>query len=429
MYEWTGGTLTLNGELDFNPTTNNAMDFFGNIAGPGHVHVRGGQLNLSGTNSYSGGTTVETGAQLHVYNSSALGVGPVVCRGTLSTNADNSLGSPTTGGAEFAAVVVETNGKLMLNSEETARWELRPGAAMDATDVGLDSTFDYDWEHGGNIKCHKGAIISGTIADLPGGMGVPDPSYLAPGDGIFGVWIGDVDQNLVVGDGGGTVFRGLACTQGELVFFHQVDETPGGTLGPMFLSTAGSNLIFDGAIVNADGKNTIKLMGDGDFEFDMVGFSNEFNNPIEMLGSGRVVAYEIVKNGVLDINAPAALRSATVIIEAGGAFQPRLNTTGWPIEDIGNLTIRAGGALDPHAAPLEWWWDRGKFQDKLAGFNYTLEPGAQILLKATDEPMDTTTSGELPGAGIVNYIQYFSIHLANNIGDNVMRLGDETRLT
>jgi len=237
-----------------------------------------------------------------------------------------------------------------------------------------------------------------------------------------------------------------------MVLTGVITETPGGTLGPMFLSAPGCNFVFDsGAYVAADGANTIKLVGDGDFEFDNYSYPAQFTSPVEKFGAGVVLIGDPdalygtdlrMKEGVLivsDLAASGALNGSTVTIEAGAAFQPRVYSDNFffptpGLGAIGNLTIKAGGALDPHAAPLSETWDPGFQYDAVYGYEgagLTIEKGAQILLQLSGSlgAMITTPTGVLTGAGNANYIVYFGSHRLNDIGDNALLLSDDTRIT
>ncbi|HUU22297.1 MAG TPA: hypothetical protein VM389_07145, partial [Phycisphaerae bacterium] len=356
-YEWQGpGVLTLNGTWSHEPAYTGAMDCYVTITGPGNIHTKSGRLDLSpsAANTFTGGVMVGNGSRLYVHRAGALGTGTVEVHGVLYTNADGCLSSPTTGGADFAAVVVGANGRLELNSNETARIEVLPTGALAApVNPYFSSALDYDWQNGGNVKMHQGAVVDRSL------MNLPTEDLLAPGDGVFGIWLGDSDLSTDVGDGGGTIYRGLATTTpvaaGGWTGFDLtsiVRETVGGTLGPMFLSVPGCNFIFNGAFVFADGSNRIKLVGDGDFGFDDQTGASVFNAPVEKTGSGKVTVLadgvltgtELhVKGGVLTLAAAATggMSGSDVTIYDGAAFQPRVTKgaqlTGG-LTDLGTLT-------------------------------------------------------------------------------------------
>jgi len=84
----TGTDLTFNFEED--------PDYHGTINGAGSIEVSGGSLNLSGANTYTGGTTIDSYSMLIASNNSALGTGPVTVYGSLGVNTGVTLTNPLT---------------------------------------------------------------------------------------------------------------------------------------------------------------------------------------------------------------------------------------------------------------------------------------------------------------------------------------------
>ncbi|HUU85380.1 MAG TPA: hypothetical protein VM243_17920, partial [Phycisphaerae bacterium] len=320
----------------------------GSIIGDGKLSLLPGarQLRIEGDGSaHSGGWDV-LGGVLQVNAAGALGTGPVNVTGggSLTTIADSSLDGTD-------SVVVAMDGKLVLNSVETRQFEVQAGGAL-ATN-GL-STLDFDYENGGNVKLHKGAIISSAVTP-------PDPSLLADGDEEFGVWLDAGNADATVGNGtdinGDPVpYRGLAATS-NLTYSSVATEATGGTLGVQFLSQAGKTLTFNGATLAPEAGNGISLEGTG--RFVITGSANDFQGPIVMNGQyklettnttsllGSSVREIIINSGGMNLedrNA-GALDGVSVTVNAGGRFSTFEQNYQNVAPTAGSLTLKEGATL------------------------------------------------------------------------------------
>ncbi|KKL17341.1 hypothetical protein LCGC14_2486530, partial [marine sediment metagenome] len=206
---------------------------------------------------------------------------------------------------------------------------------------------------------------------------LPTPGQLADGDGIFGIWLGDTDTNATVGDGGGSTYRGLASTTTAFSYTQTVTETSGGTLGPMFLATAGSTFNFNGATVTADGGNTVKLYGAGTYEIEA---GTTFNTDLEMNGPGRVQIFAVngiagrtltMNDGELYLDWDDALGSATAVINSGALIYE------WANASAGTIIVKDGGGIvldGPGFATVA---------DLAGGATWDIRAGAQIVQQGT----------------------------------------------
>ncbi|KKK73804.1 hypothetical protein LCGC14_2890130, partial [marine sediment metagenome] len=244
-------------------------------------------------------------------------------------------------------LVVKDGGKLIIGSAETANIEIESGGALSITGT---HPLNYNYGAGGDTKMHKGAIVDSTVAQ-------PLGTQLAPGDGIHGIWLADSNVDALVGDGGGgslSGLRGLASTI-NFTYSSTVTETAGGSLGPLFRAQPATQFEFNGATVDADGANTIKLQGPGNFKIN--GIANDFKAAIEGHSTGLVqvddadgllastVATITMYSGWFDVDNATALNGATVTMtksSPGSIFRLDQNLT------TGTVTIDDGGWMTLH---------------------------------------------------------------------------------
>ncbi len=163
------GNITNNGTLVFNRS--NAVPFAGNISGTGSLTKQGaGALTLSGTNAYSGATTISAGSLL--ITGSKSGVGAVTVAGTATLAGTGSVAGKVT---------VQSGGTLSgtLTCSDTvsiaAGGILSPGGAAAGTiktgrlSLGNTSVLDFDIGTASDSVAVTGNIIlDGTINIIEG---------------------------------------------------------------------------------------------------------------------------------------------------------------------------------------------------------------------------------------------------------------------
>ena len=148
-------------------------DFHGVIAGGGGLAVIGGLLNLSGTNTYSGGTTIATGAAVIASNDSALGVGAVSVGGTLGVNRGITVANPLTllpGGALAGYGTFSPGGSVIVHAGSS----LIPGVATVTVNDGgnlAPAIGTLTFGGGTSLELGAGGLLNFSIADATGAAG------------------------------------------------------------------------------------------------------------------------------------------------------------------------------------------------------------------------------------------------------------------
>jgi autotransporter-associated beta strand protein len=244
-----GTDLTINGESDYEggmPT------FHGTISGAsGSLFVTGGNgLNLAGSNSYGGGTTIDDGAFLIASNNSALGTGPVVVSpgAALVTNKGITLANPITLGDGGGLAGYGT---------------FAPGGAITIANASIIDPGSAGFNNRGLVPPTPGTITFGNETSLTFGSG-----------GIY--WFSVSDANGAPGSGystvdlaGGTL--GLASSADHPFRIDVLSFDPATNLQGLALNFSSSGayswtLVSAGSISGA--------FDPGLFNIDTAGFSN-----------------------------------------------------------------------------------------------------------------------------------------------------------
>ncbi|HET6430330.1 MAG TPA: hypothetical protein VFJ30_18090, partial [Phycisphaerae bacterium] len=388
-----------------------ALEISGTIVGTHKLTVAGyadpapeAIVIFSGTNeaSFSGPVNVVSG-YLRVDRAGALGTGALTAAGGMViSNAAGCLDSPD-------SVTIAEGGTMRLNSTETAVINVLPGGSFEIT--GGSTTVDYTSD--GNIQLSAGCVIGGL-----NGNAEPTLDDFLYGDGGVGAFTSGTGDITV---GGTSIYRGLALASGQTKTYSGIaQETAPGVGGVSFLAMRGATWTYNNAQLLPLAGNSIKFYGAGTHVLNAT--TNYGSDNLSMEGSGIVRIAQgntlasktlNMNNGTLDLNHADALLGATVNINAGAGFIADM-----PPSNLGNLTIKSGGAVDEY---------NGNHNSYLAGLTYTLEKNSQYLLRLYSAMQGT---GDLPGAGMCDYVHYFGSNVnANNLGDRVMRLSDDTRVT
>ncbi|WP_205965779.1 autotransporter-associated beta strand repeat-containing protein, partial [Paraburkholderia guartelaensis] len=216
----------------------NTFTFAGVISGGGSVQQRGtGTTTLTGTNTYAGGTVINSGT-LQLGNGGTTGsiVGNVSSTGTLAFNRSDTMtfsgviagsGAVTqigpgttvlTGTNSYAGPTTVSAGALYINGDQTA--------ATGATTVASGATLGGTGTLGGNVSVASGALAPGGAAGgggtltINGNLGLTSSSTLDYRFGESSMQGGTLNDLTVV--------KGNLTLAGTL----NVTETPGGTFGP-----------------------------------------------------------------------------------------------------------------------------------------------------------------------------------------------------
>ena len=335
-----GGALSIGSGavLVFNQadTVVQGTDFGPVIAGAGSVIQLGsGTLVLSGTNSYSGGTTLEAG-RLNLNSSAALGTGALTIAN--ATTLGNSSGS---------ALTLNNNAQVWNGSFTFAGGDdlnLGTGAVtLGASPVVTVSS--------GTLTV--GGAISGNYALTKAGSGWLQLSGANVYNGVTTVNAG----TLQVGAGGttGSLRTGasLSVSSGAVLAFNQTDTVLQGTDFGSVISGAGS--------VMQLGSGTLVLSGANTF----TGALNVNAGVVQMHGSAfstTARTYNIASGAVLDIVGNTGVPSGTSVIGGSGTF--RISTGYFSNESPNNLdpsnlpgpnrnitlTLSSGALIDVGAA-------------------------------------------------------------------------------
>ncbi|GAA0887366.1 autotransporter outer membrane beta-barrel domain-containing protein [Rhodanobacter soli] len=222
------GDVTNNGFLVFDRSDN--VTFNGLVSGSGSLEQAGpGKLILSGTNTYTGGTTVQ-GGTLELVSDGAVGIGSVTVDDSNSQNATLTVN----GGVSLSNHLVLSNGATLNNA----------GALVDNVDGPLESRTGTV-----NVLNHDGGSITGYIAAR-----FYDGATIHNGAGstISGTREGIValgGDSITVSNDGGSILS----DQGRGLFLSGASVTVTNRDGGVIAGVTGIHLFSAGAVVNESG--------------------------------------------------------------------------------------------------------------------------------------------------------------------------------
>jgi autotransporter-associated beta strand protein len=322
------------GDLAFNFSTGNPYTYSGALSGALHVDQQGaGIVTLSGNNTYSGATTIFTGATLRAGSTSAFG--------------------------NLSAVTINGSGTLDLNNFNSTLGTLNSFSATSAITLGtgiltigtaaLNSTFDGTISGGGGLTLNNvdGFVLtlagnntySGTTAITNGTLLVENTSGSAVGTGPITIGSGAVLQvgnlsttgaigtaniadngtltfartdsitvpNVISGNGGVTVARGTVTLSGNNTYRGITSVSQGtldagsatalGNLSTVMLSTNG--------LLNLNGNDITvgNIEGDSSTSVNLGANTLTLGNFI----SAQIFAGTVVGTGVLNANVIGSL--------------------------------------------------------------------------------------------------------------------------
>ncbi|EDI7683842.1 AIDA autotransporter-like protein ShdA [Salmonella enterica] len=382
---YTGGTLISDGTLvasnvealGTGDVTDNAVlelntggDFDNAISGSGQVEKSGdGTLTLSGSNTYTGGTTINDGT-LIATSVDALGSGDVTDNATLALNTggtfDNAIsgsgqvvksgdGALTLSGANsYSGGTLISDGTLVASNVEA----LGTGDVTDNAVLELNTGGDFINNIGGTGRVEKSGDDTLTLSgsnSYTGGTLISSGTLVATNVDALGS--GDVTDNATLELNTGGTFDNAISGSGQVV--KSGDET---------LTLSGSNTYTGGTLISGGTlvANDVNALGTGDITDNAtlaLNAGGDFDNAIS--GSGQVVKSgdetltlsgsntytggTLISGGTLVATNVEALGSGDVTnnavleLNTGGDFTNNIGGTG-RVEKSGDGTLTLSGS-------------------------------------------------------------------------------------
>ena len=355
--------------LTINPTANGGAVFGGTISGTGNVVIGGAGVQIfSGTNTYSGGTTINAGGNLYATTSAALGSGAVALVGSSSTPATltsgattltnavsiagqpaiavvpgttTTIASPITDGASAGTLLVQDNGVLNLSGVNTY---------SGATNVASSATLALSG--------------SGTVA---ASSGVTDNGHFDISQTTSGATVNNLNGSGVVTLGGQTLT--ISNATGNSTFSGAITD------GGIVSTATGGSVVLTGGTTTLTGANTY------------TGTTTVNNGAtLAVSGSGSIASSaNVIDNGTINVSSANAL-GGTITINAGGT-----------------LGLTGAGSLVTSASVV----DNGLFNISGASGSITLSglSGSGVLNLGTNNLLlsNDTFKGKLQGTGSVDF--------------------------
>ncbi|EDQ6384105.1 autotransporter outer membrane beta-barrel domain-containing protein [Salmonella enterica subsp. enterica] len=354
---YTGGTLISGGTLiasnvealGTGDVTNNATlelntggDFTNNISGSGQVVKSGDDtLTLSGTNSYTGGTTI-SGGTLVATNVEALGTGDVTNNATLELNTGGDFTNNISGSGQVVKSGDETltlsgansyTGGTLISSGTLVANDVNALGTGDVTDnavLELNTGGDFDNAISGSGQVVKSGDETLTLSganSYTGGTLISGGTLVATSVEALGS--GDVTDNAVLELNTGGTFDNAISGSGQVVKSGDKTLTLSGAN-----SYTGGTTISGGTLVASN----VNALGSGDID----NYAS-----LQLNASGQFVTANLTThdNATTAIGAGSALRGNTLTQEANSTLAVHLtdsNSGAIVTADHANL----GGTLD-----------------------------------------------------------------------------------
>jgi len=369
------GAILDNGSLQFAHGSNGT--FGGVISGWGHVEVSGDSLTLTGLNTYSGGTTVDSGSTLTGTTASVQGA--IVNNGTVQFN--NALGfiipTPILFSPIFEPIVVPdivvpggptlwTGNTYAGNMSGTGSVEIAGagtliftgtnsytgGTTVDAGNILIGNTNSLQ----GNFTDNGVVVFSNSPANGPLGVSLLANSLV--NNGVFPTLT--APASIYAGNISGT--GGVEVSSGEIVKFTGSNNYSGGTIvdgnGALIGTTTSlqgtfSNngiLVFDQAASgtyagNISGAGFVQISGAGPVTFsgaNSYSGGTSIDNGSTLIGTTHSLQGNFLDSGHLQFNQSASGTFAGVISGAGSV---EIGGSG-PITFSGLNTYTGGTSID-----------------------------------------------------------------------------------
>ena len=348
-----GGNTILGSNLTVNETT--STDYQGTISGAGALIVNGpGILTLTGADTATGGTTINSGGTLAIgAGGSLLSTGPVTVNASGTFTITNAAGPQ-----QIGPLSGPIGGNIILGNNLT-----------------VNETTSTDYQ----------GVISGAgalIVNGPGTLTITGADTYSGGTIING-------GTLAIGVGGSLLSTGAVAVNSPGTF----DITNASTTPQMIGSLSGNGNTTLGAnslTVNETGTTTYSgvISGSG-------GFVKSGSGALALSGANTFSGPTTVSGGMLVVPAGASLNNSAVTVQANGILRgagtvKSLTSTGTviPGSSIGTLTVvgnyEEGGTLEIEINPS------GASSLVAVGGNLILDPGSTLLLNP--DPGNYSTS-------------------------------------
>jgi autotransporter-associated beta strand protein len=364
----------------------------GTISGPGSISVDG-PVELDGSNTYSGGTTIGLFGQLAVGNPNALGTGGLtigtVFGAVLLGTITETITTPLT--VTFSSTFAAAHGQTLTLAPSSLAWNANTGDVVTFGAPGQDGTVAFGSAAGivNHPSTYTVAVSAGTLRPIDSELGV-----------ILGA-----DQHTTVQSGAALDAAGFTLTVNDLQGGGHITDTGGAAT----LTVNGGNFsgIIDGPLTLATtGGGELTLSGNNTYTGGTV-----INGTRLTLGAGGTtgsVAGAITDNGVLAIN-----RSDNFVVNnvsGSGRVQQRgpgntwlgsgLSYTGGTVVNAGTLIVNDPAALGSGGLTISG----GELLEGLTGTiqnqlfmsgNFTIAAAhGQSLTTSTTHPWTLNASGQ-----------------------------------
>jgi len=352
----TGGNVSLGANnLTIGGDNTSPAAYAGAISGSGNLTKVGtGTLNLSGTNTYTGNTTINAGMVV-VSNTASLGASS----GTTIFGGNSTMQL----GASF-----DTSRNTVLNSGVTGTLDTN-GFAQANNGVFSGS--------GSLIKIGTGTLTLGGVNTFTGSLSVK-AGTLAIGT------INNISSNGVLGNSASQVVLGSSGTAATLEYTG-ADASTSRTFS---MATSGTGIFqIDNAsttlTLNTNGGSLNSINGSGVFvksgagTLAFTGTNNGINGPSTFIINQGVV--NAAHSGVAN-STNQAIRSTNTIINNGGTLLFGAGGNGDQIISTGTVTVNNGGT-----------WDLNNFNESIAGIADTDGIGGVITNNAVTSGTSTFT--------------------------------------
>jgi len=351
--------VVLAGDATFNTDTNTTLTNSGDVSGTGGLIKNGeGGLELTGTVSHSGGTTVNEG-ELTLSGQNTYTGGTTLNGGVLNVSSDGNLGDAT-GGLTFNGGTLHTTGDV--NSDRDV---VLAGDGTFTTDANTTLTNSGDVSgNGGLIKNGEGGLdLTGTVSHS-GGTTVNEGELTLSGQNTY--------------TGGTTLNGGVLniSSDGNLG-----DATGGLTFNGGTLHTTGD--------VNSD--RDVVLAGDGTFTTDT---NTTLTNSGDVSGTGG-----LIKNGEggLELTGTVSHSGGTTVNEGELTLSGQNTYTGGTTLNGGVLNVSSDGNLGDASGGLTFNGGELHTTGDVASDRDVLLAGDGTF--TTDSNTTLTNSGDVSGNG------------------------------
>lgn len=323
--------VTLSGDGDVKlgtktlTVTNGSTTYSGEISGTGGLKIAGGNQTLSGTNIFTGPTTIDTGATL-----SLSGTGSIATSSSVTANGTLDI-SGTSAGAEIVALLGA--GHVVLGSDPDGR-------TLTITEA--SGTFSGDISGDGGLTIEDGTQTLSGLNTYTGKTDIKADATLA----LSGS--GSIDASKqVIADGTLDI---SSTTSGAAI----VTLSGGGSvaLGDQTLSISNGSTSFAGVIAGSGGLTITdgdqKLTGVNTYTGDT---TIDAGAKLELDGAGSIAASQnVIANGIFDIadangavSVKTLLGSGSVVLGSNDLkLTAGLGTFGGVISGSGGVSLESG---------------------------------------------------------------------------------------